>query len=118
MEFDFPSREAMVEDQVVGTSYDAYCEHVPLEDVQWAPGNLRGPLIPMQVLVRSKRDGQFVLDQTFNTLCMYALGGQKFNQMRRIGYVQLAIGEYTFGIRNLKAHTGLAGVIRVRKSKP
>jgi hypothetical protein len=110
LEFDFPSREAISEDQVVGKSYDQYCQNVPLDEVEWTPGNVRGRPIPVQVLVRNKRDGQLIVNQTFNTLCMYASGGKNFDKWRKIGRVRLAVGEYTFEIKNVKAQAGLAEV--------
>jgi hypothetical protein len=108
--FEFPSREAMTEDQVAGKNYDEYCEHVPLNETEWIPGNVRGRPIPLQVLVRDEADGRIVVDRIFNTLCIYSHGATTFDKWRKIGRVTLPIGEYSFELKNLKAQAGLIGV--------
>lgn len=111
LEFEFPSREAIHEDQVVGTSYNEYCEgNIYHKDIPTAPRENLGRAIPIQVLVRNKVDGRIVFNQTFHSLCMFASGGKSFVKWRKIGRVPLARGEYDFEVKNMVAQTGLVGV--------
>ena len=107
MNFDFPSREALARDEVVGSSYHAQCDGNRTEIPLLHRAQLGRP-IPIHVLIRDKRTGAVVVDRVFDTWCKTSAGG--LGKTRTAGRFALAAGEYVADIRNLASQPGLDGV--------
>jgi hypothetical protein len=109
LEFVFPSVEARLRDEIVGSRYDVYCKgDVRYEDIPKTETNGLGRPMPFQVVVRRKSDRVVVLDRSFQSLCTFAHVDSK--KYRYIGWVPLPAGEYIAEIFNLAPQSGLEGV--------
>jgi hypothetical protein len=106
MNFEFPSREALARDEVVG-SYHPQCDGNRAAILPAHRAQLGRP-IPIQVLIRDKRTGTVVVDKVFDTWCKTSAGG--LVKTRTAGRFALAAGDYVADVRNLAGQPRLDGV--------
>ncbi|VXC05906.1 DUF5625 family protein [Massilia sp. 9I] len=109
LNFRFRSAAAIRADELVGSSYNAYCGR-DYADIPPVPRQDLGRPIPIHVLVRERRTGAVVLDQVFQTLCITSQGGSGYAKTRTAARVALGAGKYTLEVRSLEDQPGLAGV--------
>lgn len=107
--FDFLFNEARLSDQVVGErGCGSYLEEVPYDDLPEVKRVGLGRPIPLHVVIRRAADQSVVLDRIFNSRCITATSSTR--KVRAITLLELAVGDYTVEVTNLKAQAGLDDV--------
>lgn len=108
--FEFPSVEARLADQIVGSRYSKKCQgDIRYDEIPEAQRSGLGQPITFKVVIRKAADRAVVLNRTFVSLCLTSHDG-KNSKSRTIGLVSLAVGEYVAEITNLEGQSGLPGV--------
>lgn len=109
LDFDFPSAEARVKDQIVGGRYDENCQApVKLENIPEQKRAGLGRPVPFRISILRKSGRTVVVDKALTSLCSFA--AVKNRKFRIIGDVALVRGEYIAEVTNLEAQTSLESV--------
>ena len=118
--FEFPSDEARLNDQIVGSTYAQSCmglvspddipelERIRYEDRPDMERRLLGLPIPFHVVVRKATDHSVIVDHTFESLC--TTGWSEKTKYRDIAWLQLPSGYYIAEVTNLHGQPDLTGV--------
>ena len=107
--FEFPSTQARIEDQVVGTRFDKNCYGTtPYEEIPEAKRLGLGRQIPFKVTVRNAKNQVIVDEKIYHSLCVTGHMGAK--KSRTIGWLTLKRGKYTIEVTNLQAQPDLLNV--------
>jgi hypothetical protein len=118
--FEFPSDEARLKDQIVGSNHARSClsfvsdfdipgvDRIRYEDIPDIERRQLGSLIPFHVVIRKKADQSVVVDRTFESLCTTGLGEK--TKYREIAWMKLPRDYYALEVTNLHGQPGLTGV--------
>jgi hypothetical protein len=111
VDFEFPSNEARLSDQIVGDRYSEKCRgDIHYEEIPEVQRGGLGQPIPFRVVIRTTADHTVVLDRTFVSLCVESHDGNKEKTRTIGGWLPLAIGDYVAEITNLEGQSGLQDV--------
>ena len=107
----FGSARQRIDDDIIGNRHTPHCEQGTV------PGSLSeeerkglGRPIPFRVIVRRASDLAVVMDKVFTSLCSVSYSPSTHEKTRRIGAVQLPIGNYEAEVVNLVAQDGFGQI--------
>lgn len=107
--FEFPSTQARIEDQIIGTRFDQNCDGTtPYEEIPEAKHLGLGRAIPFKVTVRNAKNHLIIHEKIYHSLCATGHSGAKTT--RTIGWLTLKRGKYTIEVTNLYAQPDLLNV--------
>ena len=108
--FEFPSIEARLNDQIVGTRFDKFCKgDVKYQDIPEAQREGLGRPMSFQIVIRRANDRSVLVDQTSNSLCLMSSGDN--TKSRIIGWVELPRGNYIAEVTNLESQRDFSNVM-------
>jgi hypothetical protein len=105
--FEFPTTAERLNDEILGSRYEARCEG-RVEDIPQENAFGLGRKIPFRVVVRRKQDSSVVVEKEFVSWCVTSAGSK--TKTRSIGWLELNKGEYIAEVVNIAAQDGLGSI--------
>ena len=107
--FEFPSAEALLNDNIVGSRNGEYCRDTfKYTDIPVSKRADLGQPIPFRVVIRNEPGKKVVVDRIFESLCIASRNVKKKN--RTIGFLDLTEGNYSAEVISLESQRNLEGV--------
>lgn len=107
--FEFPSVEARLSDQIVGSGFDANCTRdVKYQDIPEAQRLGLGRPMSFHVVIRRATDRTVFIDRTFDSRCVTSFVENK--KWRTIGWAELPRGNYIAEVTNLESQRDLINI--------
>lgn len=107
--FEFPTVEARLNDNIVGSRYDENCQGgTQYIDIPVSKRVGLGRPIPFRVVIRKESNKAVIVDRIFESLCVASHVGNK--KSRTIGWLDLTEGSYLGEVISLESQSKLEGV--------